>query len=86
MKVDKTIELGSGHKIEFGEASWDATKTSIRNRYPTKTGGFSPRSSSEMPLEDLKIIIKETMANGYLSNREMMEIVEAGLKEIKKGL
>lgn len=61
MKVEKVIELGNGHKIEFGKASWNEQATSLRNRYPTKNGGFSPRSSSEIPIEDVKILLKESV-------------------------
>jgi hypothetical protein len=57
MHVKKVIDLGNDHKIEFGAATWDKNSVSVRNRYPTSTGGFSPRSSSEIPIEDVKIIV-----------------------------
>ena len=79
MNVKKTIDLGSGHKIEFGEATWNNAQTSIRNRYPTSKGGFSPRSSSEIPIEDLKLMIIEAMKNGYISNIDMKDIVKIGI-------
>jgi len=74
MKVKKTIELGSGHKIEFGRATWDDKAISIRNRYPTSTGGFSPRSSSEIPIEDIKIMTTESIKNGYLNQADILFI------------
>jgi hypothetical protein len=83
MKVEKTIELGNGHKIEFGKATWNASATSLRNRYPTSKGGFSPRSSSEIPIEDVKIILKESVKNGYISNSELIEIAEACITALR---
>lgn len=82
MKVVKTIDLGKGHKIEFGEATWDASDTSIRNRYPTSTGGFSPRSSSEIPIDDIKILVEESIKNGYLSKSDIIDIIKTGLDNI----
>ncbi len=54
MEVRETIDLGGGHLIEIGGATWEPSHTSIRNRYPTSTGGFSPRSSSEIPIGDIE--------------------------------
>lgn len=82
MKVQKEIDLGGGHKIEFGKASWDNTKTSIRNRYPTSTGGFSPRSSSEIPIEDLKPLVIEAIKNGYVNKPDLIEIIKESVKHI----
>ena len=59
MRVESVVDLGDGHLIEFGRATWDDSAESIRNRYPTSTGGFSPRSSSEFPIEDLEHLIIE---------------------------
>lgn len=83
MKVEKTIELGNGHKIEFGKATWNISATSLRNRYPTSKGGFSPRSSSEIPIEDVKIILKESVKNGYIPKSELIEIAEACISALK---
>lgn len=83
MKVEKTIELGNGHKIEFGKATWDENVVSIRNRYLTKNNRFSPRSSSEIPIADVKIIVKESVRNGYIPNAELLEIVELCINALK---
>lgn len=83
MKVEKTIELGNGHKIEFGKATWNLTATSLRNRYPTSKGGCSPRSSSEIPIEDIKLIVKESVKNGYIANNELLEIAEFCISALK---
>jgi hypothetical protein len=57
--VQNELDLGNGHKIEIGIATWDedGTNRSIRNRYPTSSGGFSPHSSSEIPINDLADLI-----------------------------
>ena len=79
MKVEKSIDLGSGHKIEIGSSSWDDSKKSIRNRYPTSTGGFSPHSSSELPVEDISIITLEAIKNDLLSKKELKEKITKAL-------
>ncbi len=84
MNVERTIDLGNGHKIEFGIATWDEDSTSVRNRYPTSTGGFSPRSSSEIPIEDVKIIVIESIRNGYISRNDILDIIEIGITELRK--
>ncbi len=38
MEVHISFDLGKGHKIEFGDSSWDPESFSVRNRYPTKNG------------------------------------------------
>lgn len=83
MKVEKVIDLENGHKIEFGKATWNEHATSIRNRYLTSNGDFSPRSSSEMPIEDVKILLKESVKNGYISEAELIEIAETCLSALK---
>ncbi|MBU2912934.1 hypothetical protein [Reichenbachiella agariperforans] len=82
MNVKKQIDLGGGHKIEFGEATWDNTKVSIRNRYPTSSGGFSPRSSSEIPIEDIKLLIIESIKNGYISKTDIKDVITEGIKAL----
>lgn len=83
MKVEKTIELEDGHKIEFGKSTWDENAISLRNRYPTSNGGFSPRSSSEIPIQDLKVIMEETVKNGYISNEGLIELAEICIAALK---
>jgi|SRR6185312_15229093 len=83
MKVEKRINLGNGHSIEFGKATWNEDSISIRNRYPTSTGGFSPRSSSEIPIEDVKIIVEQSISNGYIDDYQLIEIAELCIKKLK---
>jgi len=83
MKVEKTIELGNGHEIDFGKATWDESTVSLRNRYLTSNGAFSPRSSGEIPIEDIKILVKESIKNGFVSNAELIEIAELCIITLK---
>jgi len=68
MEVRDKVDLGDGHLIEIGDATWDGSHTSIRNRYPTSTGGFSPRSSSEIPIGDIEYL---TIA---LADRDLLDV------------
>lgn len=79
MQVRRTIDLGEGHSIEIGTPTWDESgnQTSIRSRYPTSTGGFSPRSSSELPLADVRHITVAAAEEDLLSQREIAEMIEA---------
>ncbi|MBN2528474.1 MAG: hypothetical protein JXR76_18950 [Deltaproteobacteria bacterium] len=79
MDVRKTIDLGNGHCIEIGTATWDdgEKQTSIRNRYPTAKGGFSPRSSSEIPRYDIKHITIAAADDNLLKIIEITEMIAA---------
>jgi len=77
MDVQDTVDLGQGHLIEFGRATWNPEDRSVRNRYPTSTGGFSPRSSSEIPLLDLEPLAIETARRDLLSSAAAARIIEA---------
>lgn len=67
MEVDDVVDLGGGHTIEFGRATWNRDDRSVRNRYPTSTGGFSPRSSSEIPVHDFEPLIVESARRDVFS-------------------
>ena len=79
MEVKKTKDLGDGHLIEIGIPTWDETKTqtTVRNRYPTVTGGFSPRSSSELPLGDIKDITTVVAEADLLKPKDLAEMIAA---------
>ena len=66
-----------GQTIEIGKATWDDQETSVRNRYPTKTGGFSPRSSSEIPLGDVKEIVSVVADNDLLDPKVLADMIGA---------
>lgn len=52
MNVRITKVLSPEHSLEFGDATYDNVSPVIRNRYDNANGVFSPRASSEVPLED----------------------------------
>ncbi len=77
MDVINSIEIGDGHRIEWGHSTWDPQAISIRDRYPTATGGFSPRSSSELPIEDLEHLITAACNWNLLDGHSMARMIEA---------
>jgi hypothetical protein len=73
----KTTKLSEHHHIEIGSSSWNASETSIRNRYDDpKTGRFSPHSSSEIPLNDIELIMKATSLYDLLKPAACARIIE----------
>jgi hypothetical protein len=76
MDVQYTLDLGDGHLIEIGESTWNPQTRSIRDRWPTSTGGFSPRSSSEVPMSSLLPTLTFAAQHDELSAAECAEIIE----------
>jgi len=77
MRVKDSVPMGNGHSIEFGEATWDPSTQSVRNRYDTPNGRFSPHGSSEIPLSDLVPILTETAKRDLLDIPSAAQIIEA---------
>ena len=77
MDVEDVVDLGDGHSIEFGRATWNTEAQSVRNRYETRSGGFSPHSSSEFPVEDVEPIAIETARRDLLSPNSAAVIIQA---------
>lgn len=77
MNVRNTIDLGNNHLIEIGEATWNDSEISIRNRYPTSNGGFSPHRSSEIPLGDLEPIMVAIAQRDLLDDATTARLIEA---------
>lgn len=79
MKVQIGSEVVNGHSVEIGVATWDDGNNcrSVRNRYLTASGGFSPHSSSEIPIEDLVPILCFVAQNDALSVADCAEIIQA---------
>jgi hypothetical protein len=75
MKVEKAQNVGQGHSIELGESTWNPNERSIRDRWVTRTGGFNPRSSSEVPMDSLVPMIRVAAENDELSPEECEEII-----------
>lgn len=84
MQVVKTKDLGDGHKIEIGKATWDEDQTSVRNRYPTATGGFSPRSSSEIPLDDVSEILTMVTDEDLIAPPELVNLIVSLSESLKR--
>jgi hypothetical protein len=97
MKVHDSVDLGNGHLIEFGQATWDAVRKSqlfggtveswrdsLRNRYPNETGGYNRVGSSEIPLRDVAAIAVETLQRDLLSPEETTRILQAAQSSINR--
>lgn len=85
MDVEKTKSLGNGHSIELGKSTWDPQNArSIRDRWVTPSGGFSPRSSSEVPIASLVPLLTFAAQNDELSAAECAEIIAALAASIKR--
>ncbi|KAF2519518.1 hypothetical protein E0W68_03995 [Flavobacterium salilacus subsp. salilacus] len=83
MNPKDTFKDNSSHSIEWGEATWDNSEFSIRNRYDNpKTGKFNYAGSAEIPWEDFKMMIEQSITRGHFTEPELIEI----LKEIAKKL
>lgn len=77
MNVEKHVDLGDGHSIEVGASTWSSTSRSVRNRYQTASGGFSPRSSSEVPMGDLVPMLTLVAQCDELSIGQCAAIIKA---------
>lgn len=86
MKVQETINLEEGHSIEFGIATWNDEEVSVRNRYETRSGGFSPHSSSELPLRDVALLAAESMRRDLLETGAILEIIEVAVASVRRRL
>jgi len=54
---DRTVVLSDTHRIEVGISTWDEQAISIRNRYNGPDGRYLPRTSSELPLNDIQHVV-----------------------------
>jgi butyrate kinase len=87
MEVEHRTHLGHGHSVELGRATWNLeTSRSIRNRYETSNGGFSPRSSSEIPIGDLVPMVKFAAQHDELSPAQCADIIQALAASIERQL
>lgn len=84
MNVQHTLNMGGGHLIELGESTWDTSARSIRDRWPTSTGGFSPHSSSEVPASSLVPMLTFAAQHDELSAAECAEIISALADSIRR--
>ena len=84
MKVQHTHNVGPGHSIELGESTWDPKYRSIRDRWATAAGGFSPHSSSEVPMDSLVPMLTYAAQHDELSAADCAEIIVALAESIKR--
>lgn len=84
MQVRHTVDLGGGHLIEVGGATWNPQETSVRNRYPTSDGRFNRHSSSEIPLDDLEPILAAVASHDLISPDMAARIIESLARSIER--
>ena len=84
MKVEYQNNCGGGHSIELGKATWDDKSRSVRNRYETPNGGFSPHSSSEIPIDDVVDIVEFAAKYDELSAAQCAHIIKALADSIQR--
>jgi hypothetical protein len=83
MEVQDSIsfENFTGYSIEWGNATWtqdeqDEDKDrSIRNRYSKADGGFNQAGSSEVPWEDFRRMITESIRRGHFNRAELTDML-----------
>ena len=76
MDVKNKTQKINGHSIEWGNSTWNSNEKSVRNRYDnTTTGKFNKSGSGEIPWEDFKQMIKESIKKNEFDNSELSEIL-----------
>lgn len=76
MDVQHSMNVEPGHSIELGLSTWDPEGArSIRDRWLTSSGGFSPRSSSEVPIRSLTPMVTFAAQHDELTASECAEII-----------
>ncbi|HOZ30611.1 MAG TPA: hypothetical protein PLL66_06805 [Bacteroidales bacterium] len=86
MEVDKKYQNPNdvNHSIEWGESTWDENCFSIRNRYNLESGKFNKAGSGEIPWNDFKTMIKESIEKNIFTNAELSEILNSISEKIAK--
>jgi antitoxin component of MazEF toxin-antitoxin module len=77
MKVQDETDLGNGHLIEIGAATWDSSQKSVRNRHPASNGGSSLPCSSEIPLGDIGAIVDAVAKRDLLDVGTLTRLIKA---------
>ena len=75
MKIKDKFEIDASHSIEWGDATWNNEDFSIRNRFQTEGGKFNKAGSSEIPWDDFKKMIKESIKRNHFSNAELSDFM-----------
>ena len=76
MNVTESTPKVGLHSIEWGDGSWPGGSRSIRNRYDTASGRFNKAASGEIPWDNFKQMISESIQRGQLSNAELADIMK----------
>jgi len=84
MDVEAKHIVGKGHSIEFDNSTWDKKQKSVRNRYTTAKGGFSPHSSSEMPITDVASMAIQTLNRDFLSLNDALAVLDAAVRSVRR--
>jgi hypothetical protein len=92
VKYKKLFPDIQNYSIEWGYSTWSEDELeenkdwSIRNRYEKSGGGFNVRGSSEIPWEDFKKLIKESVNENQFSNKELRTICVHTLVKLFKNV
>ncbi|WP_263820012.1 hypothetical protein [Salinibacter sp.] len=76
MDVQDRLKISDTHSIEWGKASWDDKEKSIRNRYDTESGRFTPHNASEIPFGDLERLVVESAKRDHISSQMAARMIE----------
>ena len=77
MNVKDKFVNTSEHSIEWGEATWNSSDFSIRNRYDNSTTGkFNKAGSGEIPWVDFKLMIIQSIEKKHFTNKDLSDILK----------
>jgi hypothetical protein len=80
------------HEIQIGISTWtennplDEQSESIRRAVYNAEGKFSPHGSSEIPIEDMTLLIRACIQRDKISLQEMSDILTDISESIKRQL
>lgn len=84
MNVKNKLKITDAHSIEWGNATWNNNEKSIRNRYDNiQTNKFNKSGSSEIPWNDFKEMIQESIKQDEFNNSELSEILNQISNKLK---
>lgn len=82
MKVLVTIpHPHPNHEIQIGVSTWTENNSkqnqtqSIRRAVYNEEGKFSPHGSSEIPIEDMPLLIRTCLQRDLIENEDMINIL-----------
>lgn len=79
--TEESIIIDTEHSIEFGEAPWDPNVEVIRRRKNNSSGGYDPRSSSTIPINegflDIAHLVNYCLDRNKIPDNDMRSIYKA---------